>query len=304
MARIRSIKPEFWTDGKIRRLRDPSALLFIALWTFADDYGYFACDTLELSLRVPRWSPQSLHKMLCCLSVSGLIRVCSPLHVAQIVGWEHQKIKDRRASKWNDLAITWDAVQVNAQGSDRIRLGVDRIGEERIGEERIPNENPTPKKKAKPNPIPGSDEPAVEPSSRAISLAKIWNEGMTGIVSADGKPVVQVDLSRFKASSKRHKAANQRILDEGSLDHWKSVVSLIGASRFCLGFNDQGWVADFDWLIKSDTHIKVTELKYANRVGRGSKAGPAPGALQRDSSPDLEFQTMMTEVFGNESIER
>jgi len=128
MARIRTVKPEYWTDGKIRRLSDSSALLFIALWNIADDYGYFSCDTLELAQLLPRWRSQSLHHMLCSLAAHGLIRVCSPLVVGQIISWEHQKIKDRRASKWNDLEIQWDDIKPNAQGSDRKPLRIKDLG--------------------------------------------------------------------------------------------------------------------------------------------------------------------------------
>lgn len=145
MARIRSIKPEFWTDGKVSRLSDSSALLFIALWNYADDFGFFSCDTRELALRVPRWRSQSLFRMLCSLAEHGLIKLCSPLGVGLIVGWDHQKIKDRRASKWNDMEIKWDAITIDAQTSDRKPLGEDRIGKDRIGEDILthkPNEAP------------------------------------------------------------------------------------------------------------------------------------------------------------------
>lgn len=39
MARIRTIKPEFWEDEKIGRLPIPCRLFFIGCWNFADDYG-------------------------------------------------------------------------------------------------------------------------------------------------------------------------------------------------------------------------------------------------------------------------
>lgn len=39
MARIRTIKPEFWTDEVIVQLPFEARLLFIGLWNFADDYG-------------------------------------------------------------------------------------------------------------------------------------------------------------------------------------------------------------------------------------------------------------------------
>ncbi len=39
MARIRTIKPEFWDDEKLSELPIPARLLFIGCWNFADDFG-------------------------------------------------------------------------------------------------------------------------------------------------------------------------------------------------------------------------------------------------------------------------
>lgn len=39
MPRIRTIKPDFWTDGKIGTLKRDERLLFIGLWNLADDQG-------------------------------------------------------------------------------------------------------------------------------------------------------------------------------------------------------------------------------------------------------------------------
>lgn len=39
MARIRTIKPDFWEDEKIGLLPIPCRLFFIGCWNFADDYG-------------------------------------------------------------------------------------------------------------------------------------------------------------------------------------------------------------------------------------------------------------------------
>jgi hypothetical protein len=37
--RIRTIKPEFWTDAKIGKISRDARLLFIGLWSVCDDYG-------------------------------------------------------------------------------------------------------------------------------------------------------------------------------------------------------------------------------------------------------------------------
>jgi hypothetical protein len=39
MPRIRTIKPDFWTDEKIAELPIQSRLVYIATWSYADDYG-------------------------------------------------------------------------------------------------------------------------------------------------------------------------------------------------------------------------------------------------------------------------
>jgi len=39
MARIRTIKPEFWDDEKLSLVSRDARLTFIGMWTFSDDYG-------------------------------------------------------------------------------------------------------------------------------------------------------------------------------------------------------------------------------------------------------------------------
>lgn len=45
MARMRSVKPEFWTDRKLARLSRDARLLYIALWNQADEWGRVQGDT-------------------------------------------------------------------------------------------------------------------------------------------------------------------------------------------------------------------------------------------------------------------
>jgi len=52
MARIRTIKPEFWEDEKIGKLSRDCRLLFIALWNFADDFGVFRANPAVLKSKI------------------------------------------------------------------------------------------------------------------------------------------------------------------------------------------------------------------------------------------------------------
>ena len=52
MARIRTIKPEFWTDGDILKLSRDARLFYIGLWNFADDNGVLDDDLLGLKVKI------------------------------------------------------------------------------------------------------------------------------------------------------------------------------------------------------------------------------------------------------------
>ena len=52
MARIRTIKPEFWTDGAIVECSTNARLLFIGSWNFSDDYGNLDRSAKQLKAQV------------------------------------------------------------------------------------------------------------------------------------------------------------------------------------------------------------------------------------------------------------
>jgi hypothetical protein len=59
MARIRTIKPEFWQDEKISRLPLGARLLFIGLWNIADDVGRLRGNSLFVRSQVFPYEPKS-----------------------------------------------------------------------------------------------------------------------------------------------------------------------------------------------------------------------------------------------------
>ena len=101
MARIRSIKPDFFTSEKIAALRLSARLTFIGLWTYVDDNGVgldnerlitaaiwpLEEDPLE-TLRRTREDLQSLHEALLVTRYRDPER-----HYIHIRSWaEHQKV--------------------------------------------------------------------------------------------------------------------------------------------------------------------------------------------------------------------
>jgi hypothetical protein len=52
MPRIRTIKPEFWEDERVGRVSLTARLLFIGLWTVADDAGRFRANARLLAAQI------------------------------------------------------------------------------------------------------------------------------------------------------------------------------------------------------------------------------------------------------------
>jgi hypothetical protein len=66
-------------------------------------------------------------------------------------------------------------------------------------------------------------------------------------------------------SEKRKVAAQARWNEKPEVEYWEEVVKKLANSDFCNGKNERTWKADFDFLIKPDTHIRVSEGKYDNK---------------------------------------
>jgi len=52
MARIRTIKPEFWTDEKVVECSPSARLLFVGTWNFADDYGNLQLSAKQIKAKI------------------------------------------------------------------------------------------------------------------------------------------------------------------------------------------------------------------------------------------------------------
>lgn len=139
MARIRSIKPEFWTDGTNKRLTDACALFFIGIWNFCDDEGKHRMDLDQLCAELGgRWRKDKVSLFLLCLAKSGQIRVSLGSEWFQTTGWSHQKIDKPRQPDVKAADIQWLSQEDSAKALERsrpidARIGSDRI--DRIGED-------------------------------------------------------------------------------------------------------------------------------------------------------------------------
>lgn len=114
MPRIRTIKPEFWTDGQVVDLSPFARLLFIGTWNFAIcDRGHVADDAKRLKMQVLPGDDIDPVELIDELLRSGrLERITAPdgrtyLFIKRFT--DHQKIEKR----WNPRCPACDSLGLN-----------------------------------------------------------------------------------------------------------------------------------------------------------------------------------------------
>ncbi|MDJ0950940.1 MAG: hypothetical protein QNJ94_18670 [Alphaproteobacteria bacterium] len=106
MARIRTIKPEFWASEQVIDVSRDARLLFIGLWTYVDDNGVIPVKPRTLKMQVfpadDDITSSTIRLLLDELSASGLIAfyTVDGVDYLHVTGWKkHQKI-DRPSYKY------------------------------------------------------------------------------------------------------------------------------------------------------------------------------------------------------------
>lgn len=96
MARIRTIKPEFWSDEKLSPLAPIDRLTFLGLISMADDYGRVHDNVKVIDAFIFPNTDDSVRESLANLSRMNRIRrgnSSSGMPIIEIINWDrHQKV--------------------------------------------------------------------------------------------------------------------------------------------------------------------------------------------------------------------
>lgn len=136
MARIRSIKPDFWSSEQVMACSRDARLLFIGIWNFADDAGRYLNSPKTVKAQIfpgdDDATASNVRRWLDELSSNGLVLFYESggKQFLQVTGWKHQKIDRPQEPKYP--APPFDEHSSN----DRRAFATDRIGEEGKGEDR------------------------------------------------------------------------------------------------------------------------------------------------------------------------
>lgn len=100
MARIRTIKPEFWSSEQVMEIRPLARLLFIGLWNFCDDGGNHPLSPRTIKALVfpgDDITTEAVRELLGELEGTGLIHsyIVQSKQYLHVSGWKHQKIEKK-----------------------------------------------------------------------------------------------------------------------------------------------------------------------------------------------------------------
>ena len=161
MARIRTIKPEFWSSEQVVDCSPTSRLLFIGMWNFCDDGGNCPASYRGLKMQVfpgDDITAAEIESMVSELICAGLVVQYSHdgKNYWHVTGWHHQKI-EKRAFKYpqlptSRLPVDDDSptsrlpvddrsppdVDVEGKGEDVERKGSSSSGQKNADEDDIP----------------------------------------------------------------------------------------------------------------------------------------------------------------------
>lgn len=129
MARIRSVKPEFWTDEKAVEMSPLARLLFIGLWNFADDEGRMVYSPKRIKMQILPADSADISELLGEIRGKSLIQVYAVdgIEYLQVTNFtKHQKIDKRTASRLPSPPNSPESppIPTTDQGRDQGREGI------------------------------------------------------------------------------------------------------------------------------------------------------------------------------------
>lgn len=250
MARKRMIDPNIWQSEDFGKLSILAKLVFIGLFSNADDEGRGRANPTYLkSILFPY--EESIRSADIDKTLSEISSNMS------VVFYSYNGSNYYSLTKWYD----WQKIEKPQdsklpafdESNKEIRLLFD--------DQSTTNRRPVvPKRK---------EENRIEIEKKRKRIEDIYRENCTNL------PQVQ------KLTDKRNKAIDN-FLKEFTEEQFEQVCKIANCSDFLIGKNEKGWKADFDFLMRIDKAIAILEGKYNDKKQNTNKYNNYTQREQKD----------------------
>lgn len=234
MARKRMIDPNIWQSEDFSKLSTLGKLVFIGLFSLADDEGRGRCNPVYLKSTLFPYEEgirsADIDKTLSEISsnMSVIFYSCDGSSYYSLYNWNTwQKIDRPSESKipeYNSQAMQ----RLFVEDSSKVRRAI------------VPN-----KKRIE-------DNKNIKEENRN-KIVEIYNTYCVNL------PRVQ------KLTDKRNKSIDN-FLKEFTEEQFEDICKIANSTNFLIGKNDNGWKADFDFFMRIDKATNVLEGKYNNET--------------------------------------
>lgn len=250
MARIRSIKPEFWTDEKVVELSAFARLLFIGIWNFCDDEGRMTYSPKRMKMQIFPSDDVDCAALAAEIQRQGMVRIYTVdgVEYLQVTQFDrHQKIDKRSASKLPKSPVISESPRIPPSHPDG-REGI-KEGNGREVKAYVPGD--------------AGDLPGIPPIGSAKpdcphqDIIAAYHEILPQCPQIrDWTPARQTQLrARWNEDQKRQ-----------NLMYWRQFFEYVRTCDFLVGRSGKTpFFADLEWMTKSGNFTKIREEKYANR---------------------------------------
>lgn len=251
MARKRMIDPNIWQSEDFSKLSTLGKLVFIGLFSLADDEGRGRCNPVYLK--------------------STLFPYEEGIRSADI-----DKTLSEISSNMSVFFYSYDGSSYYSLLSWNTFQKIDRPSESKIPEydentmERLFDEHSTkPRRAISPN---VKEDNIKEKEYKRNKIKDIYNKNCPNL------PQVQ------KLTEKREKAID-KFLKEFSEEQFIQICQIANNTDFLIGKNNEGWKADFDFMMRTDKATNILEGKYGGTNGQVKNKNNT-NAEQREYSED------------------
>ncbi len=235
MAKIRTVKPDYWASEQVVSCSIPARLLFIGLWNFCDDAGVHPASHKRLKMEVfpgDDCTDDDIKNWIDELHNAKLLKTFeaddNKLYWL-VTGWGHQKIvrpfykyPSPKQSSNNAQAAIKQCISTASTLPEQVGIGKDRTG---INKRRVDD----------------STQP-VSASQDVIELFNYWKETLN-------HPKAKLD--------KKRKAKIEQALKDYPIDTLKAAVDGCKRSNFHMGQNPLGAIHDgIDLIFRDAEHVE------------------------------------------------
>lgn len=253
MARIRTIKPEIWTDEKLTECSLSARLLFIGMLNFADDNGNQAYSAKRLKMQIFPADVIDTQPLLDELLAQGVVIAYSVddekfLHIKGFR--QHQVINRPSSTRIPQPAFNADSVKTHGVVTD----GREGKGKER--KEEVPI---------------GTLSPAKLPTCPHETLIDLFGKHLPTLPQPkkelwQGKNA-EAMRTRWKwvLTAKKKSGEQYATTTEEAADWFSRFFAHVSKSEFLTGANGKWMGCDLGWLMKADNFTKVVQGNYDNK---------------------------------------